>query len=92
MEQQLQRISTKLSQILRQYQLLQQENERLQKKVQEYALKQGDLETGMANLQEQVLVLKAGIGKMDPADKKELERKINQYIREINKCIAFLGE
>jgi hypothetical protein len=29
---------------------------------------------------------------MSQKDKKDFERKINQYIKEIDKCIAFLGQ
>jgi hypothetical protein len=29
---------------------------------------------------------------MNEKDKREFERKINQYIKEIDKCIAFLGQ
>jgi hypothetical protein len=37
-------------------------------------------------------VLKASKGDMTEPEKKSFEKKINQYLREIDKCIAFLNE
>ena len=43
-------------------------------------------------LAQQISIIKLGAGEMNEKDKKEFERKINQYVREIDKCIAFLGQ
>jgi hypothetical protein len=37
-------------------------------------------------------VLKMNSGALEQQDRKEMEKKINQYIREIDRCIAQLGE
>ncbi len=92
MEQRVQRINARIQQLLRQYQLLQRDNERLQKTVTEYRAKNKVLEESLDALNRQVLVLKAGNGQMNEADKKDLEKRINQYIRKVNQCIAYLGE
>jgi hypothetical protein len=39
-----------------------------------------------------VAILKVATGEMNEADKREFEKKINQYIREIDRCIAFLSQ
>ena len=43
-------------------------------------------------LRQQVSILKASAGNMSEADKKEFEKRINSYLKEIDKCIALLGE
>ncbi len=92
MEQRLQRINEKIQQVLRRYRLLQKDNERLQLHLRKLEDKNKQLASQVETLQQQVLVLKAGNGQMDAADKKELERRINHYIREVNKCITYLSE
>ena len=85
-------INTKLQQLLKQYDFLLKENEKQQQLI---AVLQKEQETGkerLASLQQQNLVLKASVSDMDPADKKELEQKINQYIKNIDKCISLLSQ
>ncbi len=43
-------------------------------------------------LQQQSSILKLASGEMSDKDKKNFEKKINQYIKEIDKCIAFLSQ
>lgn len=42
-------------------------------------------------LKQQQLILKASLDVMEPQEKKELEQKINGYIRNIDKCISMLS-
>jgi hypothetical protein len=37
-------------------------------------------------------MLKASSGETDEQSRKEMERKLNLYIREIDRCIALLGD
>lgn len=92
MEQQLKRIQDKLQHLLKQYQLLQKENEKLT--VENKGLKE-KLMTGAANndgLEQRVAALKMASGNLSETDKKELEKKMNGYIREIDRCIAMLAD
>jgi hypothetical protein len=43
-------------------------------------------------LRQQVSILKLNAGGMNDRDKKEIEKKINSYLKEIDRCIALLGE
>ena len=43
-------------------------------------------------LKQQVSILKVSAGDMSEADKKEFEKRINGYLKEIDRCIALLGE
>jgi chromosome segregation ATPase len=91
-EQHLKRIQDKLQQLLKQYTTVQKENIRLKDELgtaqQKIAVQQKSAE----ELKQQVSVLKLSAGEMNEADKKEFEKKINTYLKEIDKCIAMLGE
>lgn len=43
-------------------------------------------------LKQQVSILKVSAGDMSEADKKEFEKRINGYLKEIDRCIAMLGQ
>ena len=43
-------------------------------------------------LKQQVNILKVSTGTMNESDKKEFEKRINSYLKEIDRCIALLGE
>ena len=92
LEQNIKRINTKLQQLLKNYQLLQKDNKRqsdLIATLQEAKEKDSQQLTA---LHEKITILKAAVGKMNDADKKEFEKNISQYIREIDKCIGILSE
>ena len=91
-EEQIKRIYDKLQQLLKQHASLQKENqllreelERAQKQVTQY---QGTAEA----LKQQVSILQLGNGQMSEEDKKEFEKKLTTYIKEIDRCIAMLSE
>jgi hypothetical protein len=43
-------------------------------------------------LQQKVQVLQAAKGEMNEEEKKSFEKRLTQYIREIDRCITMLGE
>ena len=88
----IKRINDKLQQLLKNYRLLQKDNERQTRLIA--ALQEGkekDVQQ-ITVLQEQVNILKAAAGQLNEADKKTFEKNISQYIREIDKCIGLLSE
>ena len=44
------------------------------------------------SLKQQIAVLKYSNGDMSEADKKEFEKKINLYVKEIDRCIVMLSQ
>lgn len=91
-EEQIKRIYDKLQQLLKQQASVQKENQLLrdeletaQKQVIQYQ------ETAEA-LKQQVSILQLGNGQMNEEDKKEFEKKLTTYIKEIDRCIAMLSE
>jgi predicted nuclease with TOPRIM domain len=92
LDQQFNIIHDKLQQLLKQQSRLKKENERLQMQLEEYKKQADEYQQKINELSDQVGILKLAGGDMSQKDKKDFERKINQYIREIDKCIAFLGQ
>ena len=86
------RIREKAQELFRRGQALQKEVERL---TRENDLLRSQEATQMAQinqLRRQVDVLKMNVGNLNEQDKKTLEKQLNQYIREIDRCIALLTE
>lgn len=91
-DQQFTIINEKLQQLLKQYSRLQKENERLRYEVSDLKKKESLVAQKMEEMQEQITILKVASGELSEKDKKDFERKVNQYIREVDKCITFLSQ
>lgn len=92
LEEQLRRISEKLQLLLKQHQLLQKENDKLHKELGDIKKLYGEKARQIDELDQKVAVLKTATNNMSDADKKELEKRLNSYIKEIDRCIEMLGE
>lgn len=91
-EQHLKRIQDKLQQLLKQYTAVQKENNRLKEELDAAQSKIEEQKKNAEELKQQVSILKLSTGEMNEADKKEFEKRINAYLKEIDRCIAMLGE
>ena len=85
-------INDKLQLLLKQYNRLQKENERLKEELAEARQVEMHSRDQLESFRQQVSILKVTSGEMNDRDKKDFEKKINQYIREIDKCISFLSQ
>jgi chromosome segregation ATPase len=92
LEQQVRRISDKLQHLLRQRETLLKENVKLKEEIRNLRLDHTDHTIRLEQLQQQAEILKASKGEMNEAEKRTLEKRLSQYIREIDRCIALLGE
>jgi len=84
-------IHEKIQRLLRQYHELQKENMQLRKDSEKLSKQSAQHSQTIETLKQQVEVLKISSGNWDEQDKKEFEKRINHYIKEIDKCIALLG-
>ncbi|MFM2138219.1 MAG: hypothetical protein RJA57_526 [Bacteroidota bacterium] len=91
-EAQLKRIQDKLQQLLRKHALLLKDHQRLTEALQASRNKQDQQQAAMEVLQEQVSILKAAAGELNERERKEFEKRITGYLKEIDRCIALLGE
>jgi len=90
-EQHLKRIQDKLHTLLKQFSQLQKENLRLTEELGTALEKLNEQQKHAEELRQQVQVLKMSQGEMTDPERKEFEKKINGYIKEIDRCIALLG-
>lgn len=91
-EKQLKRIQDKLQQVLKDHSALQKENLRLKEELDKNRNQTFTNHQTIEDLKQQVDVLKITSGDWDETDKKEFEKRINSYIKEIDRCIALLSE
>jgi chromosome segregation ATPase len=86
------RIQEKLQLLLRQRDLLSKENNRLKEELTQLQKEHNEQSQKLDQLQQQVEVLKVTSTVMSEGEKKALEKKLGQYIREIDRCITLLGQ
>jgi len=91
-EKQLKRIQDKLQQVLKDHSALQKENLRLKEELDKNRNHSFTNQQTIEELKQQVDVLKITSGDWEEGDKKEFEKRINSYIKEIDRCIALLSE
>jgi hypothetical protein len=84
-------INDKLQQLLKQYNRVKKENELLRQKLEAQKKEQLQVEQEVELLKQKISVTKLSSGDMNEKDKKEFEKQINRYLKEIDKCIAFLS-
>jgi hypothetical protein len=82
----------KLQQLLKKYMALQKENEVLRNDLGASQKKENDYKLMVDELNQKVNILQAASGQMSNKDQKEFEKKITQYIKELDKCIGILSE
>lgn len=92
LEKQVKRIQDKLQQVLKQHAALQKENLRLKEEIEKNKNQSLSNQKNIDELKQQVEVLKITSGDWDENDKKDFEKRINGYLKEIDRCIALLSE
>ena len=92
LQEQLKRITEKLQQMVHRYHLLQKENEQLSKEVVALRDKEKARLIRIDELEMKMSALQSITGHLNETEKKGVEKRINRYIREIDRCIALLSE
>ena len=82
----------KLQKLLKEHEQLKKENQRLQQQLEEHKTNGSQHQQRVSELETQVSLLKNTAGQMDTVAKKEMERRINQYIKDIDNAILLLNE
>jgi septal ring factor EnvC (AmiA/AmiB activator) len=91
LEDQIKRIQDKLQRLLKQQQVLSRENEELKEQLSVYKNESVDNRNTIDELKQQVSILKVNAAEMTDIDKREFEKRLNYYIKEIDRCIAMLS-
>ena len=92
LEQQLRSLTEKIQLLVRQQARLKKEAERLQKELDACrSTEKSHLEL-VFQLEQRIAILKYAAGELPEGEKKQFEKTINGYIRELDKVIAFLSQ
>ena len=91
-EQHLKRIQEKLQLLLKEHTAVVKENKLLKEELSEAKQKVTTQQKSVDELKQQVNILKVSTGEMSEADKKDFEKRINGYLKEIDRCISMLGQ
>jgi hypothetical protein len=89
-ELQLNRIQNKLQQLLKQQAVLQKENLLLNDELEKIKKQNSVHQQTADTLKQQVEVMKITAGSWNDQDKKDFDKRITGYIKEIDKCIAVM--
>lgn len=91
LDQQFNTLNEKLQQLLKHLAQLQRENEQLRADLVQARQSEADAQAQAEALKQQTAILKFAAFEMTERDKKEFENTISRYIRQIDKCIAYLS-
>lgn len=92
LEDHIKRITEKFQLLLRRYDHLQKENRRLKDELAAVGSALAEKKEYIAVLEQRVEALKMSKGTMSEEEKKLAEKRIRHFLKEIDKCIAFLNE
>jgi len=85
-------IHGKLQQLVKEYTSLQKENQRLEKELAKSNEQSIQQQIKLDTLKQQVEVTKISSGNWNEKDKKDFEKRISSYVKEIDRCIVLLSE
>ena len=90
-QQQLVRIEEKLASIIAQHEQILRENQKLRKEQANNLSNQQSLKIRVDELETKLALLQSTETEGAKASRAALEKKINTYVKEIDRCIAILG-
>ncbi len=91
-DQHFKRLQEKLQGMLREYSMLQKENAELKKEVEDLRAAQRASASTAEELKQQVEILKFSAGTMEDEERKQFQKRLTAYIKEIDRCITMLGQ
>jgi len=85
-------VNEKLQQLLKKNTSLQKQNEMLNAEINVLKEKEKDYKTTIEAISQKANILQAASGNMSEQEQKEFEKRIDRYIKEIDKCIRILSD
>jgi DNA-binding ferritin-like protein len=86
------KIGAKVARLIKAYRSVIKENERLKEDLEKKTAAETKLREQTKLMEQQLNMLKATSGQLDEQAKKDLQKQLNHYIKEIDRCISMLGE
>ncbi|AHF17447.1 hypothetical protein [Niabella soli] len=90
-EEKIKQIQEKLIQLCRRNAAIEKENSLLKEALEEQKTAAANAQTNMEAMQQQLDIARYGNSEMNPTERKAFEKRINTYLKEIDKCIALLS-
>jgi chromosome segregation ATPase len=91
-DQHLERIQQKIQRLLKAYNMLLSEKKDLLKKVEELKNQKEQQTILIDELQQKLQLLKAAKSELSEDEKKAFEKRLTEYIKEVDRCIVMLSE
>ena len=85
-------VNEKFQQLLKNHSALKKENSNLKNELNNLKEKEIEYKFALHEMEQKINILKVASGQMNDKDQKEFEKRLNQYIKEIDKCIGLLSE
>jgi chromosome segregation ATPase len=83
-------LQDKLQLLLKAYRQLQKENQRLERELSSALELQASNTTALSVLEQKLATARMSSGNWDPEAKQKLQKQIDTYLKEIDKCLALL--
>jgi len=90
-EEHINSINTKLQLLLKKYAVLKKENSVLSKEIETCKKNEKGCLEKITSLETQTGILKSSAGKLTDKEKHDFAKRINNYIKYLDKCIAMLN-
>ncbi|MEI6584750.1 MAG: hypothetical protein WCL56_01645 [Sediminibacterium sp.] len=91
LSEQLKAIQEKLQILLKQQLVLQKENQKLKKEVEKLLSEKDQKEVQLQGLAEQIQTVKLGTANWSGTEKALMEKRIDGYLKDIEKCLLLLN-
>ncbi|MEI8099037.1 MAG: hypothetical protein WCG74_09385 [Sediminibacterium sp.] len=91
LSEQLKTIQEKLQILLKQQQVLQKENQKLKKDLEKILSEKDQKEVQLQGLAEQIQTVKLGTANWSSTEKALMEKRIDGYLKDIEKCLLLLN-
>jgi chromosome segregation ATPase len=91
LEEHFQSINTKLQAFIKKHAAIQKENAILLKEIEKIKADQKNYLEKIETLEIQIGILKSSSEKMNDKERSGFEKKINQYIKDLDKCITMIN-
>jgi hypothetical protein len=86
------RVAGKVAKLVKDFRNLRKEHDKLKEELIKRRETEENLKERCRMLENQLNLLKATSGQLEGQERKDLEKQLNHYIREIDKCISLLGQ
>lgn len=86
------RIRSKIQELVRRIEALRKENGRLQTALEQAREKEASLRDEVERLEQKLIARSVGASGWNEQEKTELDKRLQSYLKEIDRCITLLGE